>query len=94
LVSTSTPSRLAAEAESDTASPLACYGVPRLITTDDGFFALTSDDQVVEAVQKQVDGMRAAGYARSAVPDSEATVLNSTSALHHGTFSRRRERRR
>ena len=76
--------------ESDTASLLAYYGVPLLLTTDDGFFALTSDDQVVAVVQQQVDGMRAAGYGRSEVLDSEVTVLNSTSALYRGTFSRQR----
>ena len=36
-----------------------------LLTTDDGVFALTSGEQVVAAVQRQVDGMRAAGYALS-----------------------------
>ena len=41
--------------ERDTASLLAYYGVPLLLTTDGGFFALTSDDQVVAAVQQQVD---------------------------------------
>jgi hypothetical protein len=44
--------------ESGPASLLAYYGVPLLLTTDDRFFALTSDDQVVAAVQQQVDGMR------------------------------------
>jgi hypothetical protein len=77
-------------AESDTASLLAYYGVPLLLTTDDGFFALTSDHQVVAAVQQQVDGMRAAGYGRSEILGSEVTVLNSTSALYRGTFSRQR----
>jgi hypothetical protein len=76
--------------ESDTASLLAYYGVPLLLTTDNGFFALTSDDQVIAAVQQQVDGMRAAGYGRSEILGSEVTVLNSASALYHGTFSRRR----
>jgi hypothetical protein len=57
-------------------------------TSDDGFFALTSDDQVVAAVQEQVDGMRAAGYHRSEILGSEVTALNSTSALYRGTFSR------
>jgi hypothetical protein len=76
--------------ESETASLLAYYGVPLLLTTDDGFFALTSDDQVVAAVQQQVDGLRAAGYARSEILDSGATVLNSTSALYRQTFSRQR----
>ena len=73
--------------EQDTASLLAYYGVPLLITTDGGFFALTSGDQVVAAVQPQVDGMRAAGYHRSEVLRSEVTVLNSASALYHGIYS-------
>ena len=74
--------------ESDTASLLAYYGVPLLLTTDGGSFALTSDEQVVAAVQPQVDAMRAAGYHRSEILESEVVVLNSTSALYRGTFSR------
>jgi len=74
--------------ESDTGSLLADYGVPLLLTTDEGFFALTSDDQVVAVVQQQFDGMRAAGYYGSEILGSEVTVLNSTSALYRGTFSR------
>lgn len=73
--------------EKDTASLLAYYGVPLLITTDGGFFALTSGDQIVAAVQQQIDGMRAGGYARSEVLGSEVTVVNSTSALYRGAFS-------
>jgi hypothetical protein len=73
--------------EQDTASLLAYYGVPLLITTDGGFFALTSDGQVVAAVQPQIDGMRAAGYHRSETLGSEVTVLNSTSALYRGTYA-------
>ena len=76
--------------ESETASLLAYYGVPLLLTTDDGVFGLTSGEQVVAAVQRQVDGMRAAGYARSEILGSEVTALNATSALYRGTFSRRR----
>jgi len=73
--------------ESDAASLLAYYGVPLLVTTDDGFFALTSGDQVVAVMRQQVDGMRAVGYGRSEVLDSQVTVLNSTSALYYGMFS-------
>jgi hypothetical protein len=73
--------------ERDTASLLAYYGAPLLVTTDDGFFALTSDDQVVAVMQQQVDGMLAAGYGRSETLGSEVTVLNSTSALYRGTYS-------
>ena len=76
--------------ERDTASMLAYYGVPLMLTTDDGFFALTSDDQVVAALQPQVDGMRAGGYHRSEILSSEVTVLNSNSALYRGTFSRQK----
>ena len=42
--------------ESDTDSLLGYYGVPLLLTTGDGVFALTSDDQVVAAVQQQMMG--------------------------------------
>lgn len=42
-----------------------------LVTTDDGFSPLTSDGQVVAVMQRQVDGMRAAGYARTEVLDSD-----------------------
>ena len=76
--------------EIDIGSLLGYYGVPLLLTTDDGFFALASDDQVVAAVQQQVDGMRAAAYGRSEILGFEVTVLNSASALYRQTFSRHR----
>jgi hypothetical protein len=71
-------------------SLLAYYGVPLLLTTDEGSFALTSDDQVVAAARQQVDGMRSADYDHSEVIDFEVTVLNATSALYRGSFSRQR----
>ena len=61
-----------------------------MLTTDGGFAALTGDDQVVAALQQQIDGMRAAGYARTEILGSEVTVVNSASALYRGTFSRQR----
>ena len=76
--------------ELGTASLLRYYGVPLLLSTDDGFFALASEAQVTTAVQQQVDGMRAAGYGRTETLASEVTVLNSTSALYRATFSRQR----
>jgi hypothetical protein len=76
--------------EKDTDSLLAYYGVPLVLTTDGGVFALASEDHVVATVHQQVEGMRAAGYDRSEIVDSEVTVLNSTSALYRGTFSRHR----
>jgi len=76
--------------ERDTTSLLAYYGVPLLLTTDDGLLVLISDDQVVAVVQRQVDGMRAADYDCSEILDFEVTVLNATSALYRGAFSRQR----
>jgi hypothetical protein len=76
--------------ERDTASLLAHYGVPLLLTTDDGALALTSDEQVVAALQRLVDGMRAADYDHSEILDFEVTVLNAASALCRGAFSRHR----
>jgi hypothetical protein len=44
---------------------------------------------VAAVMQGQLDGLRAAGYHHSDVLHAETTVLNSTSALYRGTFSRR-----
>ena len=72
-------------------SLLAYYGVPLLFSGDDGYFALTSDDQVRVAVQRQVDGMLADHYDRSAVLGFQLTPLNAASALCQGRFSRQRK---
>ena len=76
--------------ERATESLLAYYGVPLLITTGQGVFALSSGDQVVATVDQQVQGMRAAAYARSEIVASDVTVINARTALYRGTFSRRR----
>ena len=75
--------------EAETASLLAHYAVPMLLTTDDGFFALMTGDQIVAGVQGQIDGMRAAGFARTEVLSSEVSVVNAKSALLRGTFAYR-----
>ena len=76
--------------DKETPTLLAYYAVPLLLTTDGGFYALTSDEQVVQGVGQQVDGLRAAGFDRTETHGSEVTVLNATSALYRGTFSRQR----
>jgi len=76
--------------ESETASLLAYYGVPLLLTTDDRFLVLASGDQIIAAVQGQIDGMRAAGFARTEVLSAETSVVNSKSALLRETFVYRR----
>jgi hypothetical protein len=62
-----------------------------LFTGDDGYFALTSDDHVRSAVQRQVDGMLANHCDHSTVLGFQITPLNAASALYRGRFSRRRK---
>jgi hypothetical protein len=67
------------------------HGVPLLCSGNDGYVALTSDDQVSAAVQRQIDGMLAEHYDHSEVLGFTITPLNATGALYQGRFSRRRE---
>ena len=76
--------------ERDTGALLGYFGVPLLLTTDGGYFALASEEQVVAGLQPQIGQMRAAGYARSEIVGAEVSVLNATSALFHGKISRQR----
>ena len=75
--------------ETEAVGLLAFYGVPLLMSTDEGFVALTTGDEVTAVAQRQVDGMRAAGYDHSDVLDLEITLLNSVTAVGRGSFSRR-----
>lgn len=68
---------------------LAFYGVPLILTTDDGVTTLMTDDEAAAVMQSQIDGLRAMGYHHTVVLHSEVIVLNSTSALYRGTLSRR-----
>lgn len=76
--------------EKDTITLLDYYGVPLLLSTEDGFFALTTEDQVVAMLRHQVDGLLAAGYDHTEILDAHVTVWTSTSAVYRGTFSRQR----
>jgi hypothetical protein len=76
--------------ERETGSLLEYYGVPLLITTDDGFFAMTNATGVISGIQPQIDGMRASAYQRSEILDYAVTLINAKSALYRATFSRRR----
>jgi hypothetical protein len=73
--------------DNEASALLAYYGVPLLLPTDGGFSSLTREDQVVAVVQQQIDGMQAAAYDHTEVLASDLTVLNTTCALHRGTFS-------
>jgi hypothetical protein len=66
------------------------YGVPLLLSSDEAAVALTTEDEVLNAVRRQIEGMRAAAYDRSETLRSEMVALNATSALHTAEFSRQR----
>ena|SRR6185503_13065348 len=74
--------------EREIASLLAYYGVPLIITSDDGVIALTTDSDVVTVIQSQVDGLRGLRYRRTEVLQSQVTGLNATSALYRASLAR------
>ena len=58
-----------------------------MLSTDAGYAGLITEDQVVAAIQQQIDGLRAAAYDRSEILDSShLSVLNPTFAVYEGTF--------
>jgi hypothetical protein len=78
-----------ARGEGDMASLLGHFGVPMIVTSDEGVVTLMTDDEAAAVMQSQVDGLRALGFDHTDVLHSEVTVLNATSALYRGTMSRR-----
>ena len=78
-----------ARGEGDMASLLAHFGVPMIVTSDEGVVTLMTDDEAAAVMQSQVDGLRALGFDHTDVLHSEVTVLNAASALYRGMMSRR-----
>jgi hypothetical protein len=77
--------------EADAASLLAFYAVPLLVTADEGVMSLPTEDEVIAVMTRQLEALRADGYARSEPLEDEGwEVLNGRSALHTARFSRRR----
>lgn len=74
----------------DVRTLLEYYGVPLLLTTDEGALALTTEDEVLDAARKQVEALRAADYDRSEPLDAETTAVNAATAIHTAAFVRRR----
>lgn len=64
------------------------YGVPMIVSSDDGPMFLMDETQVLSFTQQQIEAMRSAGYDHSAELAAETTVLNRTCALHRGRFAR------
>ena len=74
--------------EQEIAKLVAFYGVPLIITSDDGVIALTTDSEVTTVIQGQVDGLRALRYRGTRVLQSEVIGLNATSAIYRASLSR------
>ena len=68
---------------------LSHYGVPLILTSDDGVITVMTDDEAAAVMQSLVDGLRANGYDHTDVMHSEVSVLNAVSALYRCTLSRR-----
>ena len=79
-----------ARGDRDMSKLLSHYGVPMVLTSDDGVTTLMTDDEAAAVMQSMVDGLRANGYHHTDVLQSEVSVLNSVSALYRGTLSRRK----
>jgi hypothetical protein len=79
----------AVRGDADMDALLSRYGVPLVLTTDDGVTVLMTDDEAAAAMQSLVDGLRANGFHHVDVLHSEVSVLNSTSAIYRGSMSRR-----
>jgi uncharacterized NTF2-like protein DUF6841 len=78
-----------ARGNGDMASLLGHFGVPMVVTTDEGVVTLMTDDEAAAVMQSQVDGLRALRFDHSEVLQSEITVLNASSALYRATLARR-----
>jgi hypothetical protein len=78
-----------ARGDGDMASLLGHFGVPMIVTTDEGVVTLMTDDEAAAVMQSQVDGLRALRFDHSEVLHSAITVLNATSALYRAALSRR-----
>ncbi len=79
-----------ARGDRDMSELLSHYGVPLIITSDDGVTTLMTDDEAAAVMQSMVGGLRANGYHHTDVLQSEVSVLKSVSALYRGTLSRRK----
>ena len=75
--------------EEDPRALLAYWGVPLLLSADAGFGTLVDEEQVLAALGHQTEGLKSSGFHRIEVLESEATVLNATTAQYRGSFVRR-----
>lgn len=78
-----------ARGEGDMTSLLGHFGVPMIMSSDEGVVTLMTDDEAAAVMQSQVDGLRALGFKHCEVLHSEIIVLNAASALYRATLSRR-----
>ena len=79
-----------ARGEGGMTSLLRHFGVPMIVSSDEGIVTLMTEDEAAAVMQSQVDGLRALGFEHSEVLHSEITILNAASALYRATLSRRK----
>lgn len=80
----------AGRGEREPADVLAFYDVPLLLSTDAGAVSLPEEAAVIGMVTQQVEAMLSSGYETSEILQAQTTVVNASTALYAGAFSRRR----
>jgi hypothetical protein len=76
-----------ARGDRDMSALLSHYGLPLVVTSDDGVTTFMTDDEAAAMMQSLADGLRGQGYHHTDVLHSEVTVLNATSALYRAPMS-------
>jgi hypothetical protein len=67
-----------------------CFGIPALLTTDDGVRVVDSMQGHVALLREQATRLRKAGYYHSEQLSAHTAPLNASTILHTATFVRRR----
>jgi hypothetical protein len=66
------------------------YGVPLVLSTDDGAQALAHEEDVLAFVNELVDRLRPERYSHTVTLGDELTEINGSTTLYRGEFSRLR----
>jgi hypothetical protein len=78
-----------ARGERELADLLRFFGLPVILTSQDGVTTATTDDEALAIMLGGRDALRAAGYHRTIVLRDDMNIINAVSALCTATFSHR-----
>ena len=64
------------------------YGVPVIMTSQDGVITASTRDESGAIMRGEIDALRSANYHHTNVHTGDVNILNAASALYTATFSR------